>query len=178
MIGISNPTDRVTASFAKKSLLAQVHVTSSNNKISGYLNYIGGKDLLDASINQFDAVVTGTVTSKFSIGYNGTVKMVKPSGGSSNSWWASALYLNYDPTSLFGLTARGEYFGDKKGVAGFGANLFDLTLSGNIHIDNLTIIPEFRLDDANEAIFYKNSDRVSPSAKGTGTFILAVTYHF
>ncbi len=168
MLGVSNPTDMATASFAKKFFIAQIHVASSDSKMSGYLNYVGGKDMSDASINQFDLVVTGTVCSKFSIGYNGTVKSVKPSGGSSNSWWGSALYLNYDPCSAFGLTARGEYFGDKKGVAGFGTNIFDLTLSGNIHIDNLTIIPEFRIDGAKDPIFYKNSDTFSPSAKSTG----------
>jgi len=178
MLGVANPTDMVTASFAKKHFLGQVHLTSTNGKINGYLNYMVGKDPSDAMVNQVDAIVTGTVSSKFSIGYNGTVKIVKPSGGSSDSWWASALYLNYDPCSTFGLTARGEYFGDKKGVAGFGTNIFDLTLSGNIHIDNLTIIPEFRLDAAKDPIFYKNSDTFFPSAKSTGTFILATAYHF
>lgn len=178
MLGVANPTDMVSASFAKKSFIAQVHVASSNTKINGYLNYVGGKDISDASVNQFDAVITGTVCTKFSIGYNGTLKMVKPGGGSSDSWWGSALYLNYDPTSAFGLTARGEYFGDKKGVAGFGTNIFDITLSADIHIDNLTIIPEFRVDGAKDPIFFKNSDGIFPSAKSTGTFILGATYHF
>lgn len=178
MLGLANPTDRVTASFAKKSFIAQVHASSSNSKISGYLNYVGGEDMDGATINQFDAVITGAVCSKFSIGYNGTVKSVRSTGGNSDCWWGSALYLNYDPTAVFGLTARGEYFGDKKGVAGFGTDLFDLTLSANIHIDNLTIIPELRLDGAKDAIFYKNSDTVIPSAKSTGTFLLGATYHF
>jgi hypothetical protein len=162
MVGVANPTDMVSASFAKKFFLGQIHVASTNGKIGGYLNYVGGKDNGDNTTNQFDAVITGTVCSKFSVGYNGTVKMVKPSGGSSDSWWGSALYLNYDPTSVFGLTARGEYFGDKKGVAGFGTNLFDVTLSGNIHLDNLTIIPEFRLDAAKDPMFFNNSDGVFP----------------
>jgi len=178
MVGVANPTDIVTASFVKKSFLAQIHAASSNNKISGYLNYAGGKDISNAAINQFDAVITGTVCSKFSVGYNGTVKSVKPSGGSSDSWWGSALYLNYDPTSAFGVTARGEYFGDMKGVAGFNSNIFDVTLSADVHIDNLTIIPEFRIDAARHPIFFKNSDTVFPTAKSTGTFILGATYHF
>ena len=55
--------------------------------------------------------------------------------------------------TVFGLTARGEYFGDDKGVAGFGTNIFDVTLSGNIHISNLTIIPEFRLDACKRSTF-------------------------
>ena len=178
MIGVANPTDFSTASFAKKNFIAQIHAASSNNKISAYLNYVGGKDMSDASINQFDLVATGTVSSKFSIGYNGTVKMVKPGGGSSDSWWGSALYLNYDPFSVFGLAARGEYFGDKNSVAGFGTNIFDLTLSGNIHIDNLTIIPEFRIDGAKDPIFYKNADKLLPTAKSTGSFILGAVFHF
>jgi len=44
---------------------------------------------------------------------------------------------------------------DKKGVAGFGKALYDLTLSAGIHIDNLTIVPEFRLDGAKDPIFIK-----------------------
>lgn len=178
MMGVANPTDMVTASFVKKHFLSQVHLTSTNTRINGYLNYMGGKDPSDAMVNQVDAIITGTISGKFNIGYNGTVKSVKPSGGSSDSWWGSALYFNYDPTSIFGLTARGEYFGDKKGVAGFGTNIFDLTFSGNIHIDNLTIIPEFRIDGAKDPIFYKNSDRLFPTTKSTGTFILAATFHF
>jgi hypothetical protein len=178
MLGVANPADMVTASFAKKHFLGQLHLISTNGKVNGYLNYMGGKEVSDASINQLDATITGTVSSKFSIGYNGTIRSVKPSGGSSESWWGSALYLNYDPTSVFGLTARGEYFGDKNGVAGFGTNIFDLTLSGDIHFGNLTIIPEFRLDGAKDPIFYKNSDTFFPTSKSTGTFILGTTFHF
>ncbi|HSU27749.1 MAG TPA: outer membrane beta-barrel protein [Chitinophagaceae bacterium] len=178
MLGVSNPTDMITASFDKKFFIAQVHAASSNGNFSAYLNYVGGKDMSDASINQFDAVVTGTICKQFSIGYNGTVKSVKPSGGNSESWWGSALYLNYDPTTTFGLTARGEYFGDKKGVAGLGTSLFDFTLSGNIHIDNLTIIPEFRIDGAKDPVFFKNTDIISPTAKSTGSFIVGANFHF
>lgn len=178
MLGVANPNDMISASFAKKFFLGQIHVASTNGKIGAYLNYVGGKDMDDNTNNQFDLVVTGTLSSKFGVGYNGTVKMLKPSGFSSQSWWGSALYLNYDPCSSFGLTARGEYFGDKKGVAGFYNNIFDFTLSGNIKIDNLTIIPEFRVDSGKYPLFYKNSDKLSPTSKGTGSFILAATYHF
>lgn len=178
IIGVANPTDFSTSSFAKKNFLAQVHLATSDSKLNAYLNYVGGKDMSDAMVNQFDAVITGTISSKFSIGYNGTVKSVEPDGGSSGSLWGSALYLNYDPGSVFGLTARGEYFGDKDGVAGFGTNVYDFTLSGSIHINNLTIIPEFRIDGADDPIFYKNTDELLPSAKGSSSAILAVVFHF
>ncbi|TMI82245.1 MAG: porin [Bacteroidetes bacterium] len=176
MVGVANPTDNTSASFAKKNFLGQVHLTSSSGKINGYVNYVGGKDMSDATVNQFDAVVTATVSSKFNVGYNGTVKSVKADGKSDgDSWWGSALYLNYDPVSMFGLTLRGEYFDDEKGVAGFYNKIFDVTLSGNIRINNLTIIPEFRLDSGEEPMFYKNSGEL---VKSTGTFLLAATYHF
>jgi|SRR5689334_2742902 len=179
MVGASNPTDHSTASFSKKNFIGQIHLASTNTKMNAYINYIGGKDATDAMNNQFDLVATGTVSSKFSIGYNGTVKMVRPNGGSSEFWWGSALYLNFDPSTIFGLTARGEYFSDEHGIAnvgGFGSNkIFDLTLSGNIRIDNLTLIPEFRLDAAQAGIFFKNSGE---AVKNTGTFLLAATYHF
>ena len=178
MIGVANPTDFSTASFAEKNFIAQLHAAGTNSKLNVYLNYIGGKDTSDAMVTQFDIVATETVSSKFSIGYNGSVKTVKQVNSNRASWWGSALYLNYDPTSMFGLTARGEYFGDKKGVAGFGTDIFDFTLSGNIHIDNLTIIPEFRIDGSKDPIFYKNSDLLSPTASNTGTFILGATYRF
>jgi hypothetical protein len=179
MVGIANPTDFTTASFAKKHFLGQIHAASSSGKINGYVNYMGGKDFSDAMVNQIDAVITGTVSDKFSIGYNGSIKMVKPDGGDNGSWWGSALYLNFDPSSKLGITARGEYFSDKDGVAAFGTNIFDATLSFDIHIDNLTIIPEFRLDTAKDPIFFKKDDSPSsPSAKSTGTFILGATYHF
>ncbi len=178
MLGISNPTDMSTASFAKKFFIGQVHLTTTNTKVNGYLNYVGGKDMANASINQFDAVITGTVSRKFRVGYNGTIKSVNPEGGSSNSWWGSALYLNFDPTSAFGLTARGEYFDDEESAAGLGTKIFDFTLTGNIHIDNLTIMPEFRIDGADKPLFFKNTDGLTPSAKDTGTFIFAAVYHF
>lgn len=179
MVGVSNPTDMTTASFSNKFFLGQVHFTSTNAKVNAYVNYVGGKDATEAVTNQVDAVITGTISSKFSVGYNGTVKLSKPEGkSSSDSWWGSAVYLNFDPTSVFGLTARAEYFDDEDGVAGFYNKIFDVTLSGNIHLGNLTIIPEFRVDSGKEPLFYKNEDTDLPTAKSTGSFILAATYHF
>jgi hypothetical protein len=163
-------------------VLGQISGASSNGKVKGYLNYQGGKDMGENTINQVDLVVTGTLSDKFSIGYNGTVQSVKLNGKSSgDSWWGSAVYLNVDPSKKFGMTLRGEYFDDKDAVSGLavasgvGTSVLAATLSGNIHIDNLTIIPEFRLDNSKEAIFAKNPNE---GVKSTGTFILAATWHF
>src|SRR6185436_1281914 len=150
MVGLANPTDNVSASFGKKMVLGQISASDKDGKVKAYLNYQGGKDMGKNSINQVDLVITGTLSDKFSVGYNGTVQSVKPDGKSSgDSWWGSAVYLNVDPSKVFGLTLRGEYFDDKKGVsglattdyAGIATSVFEATLSGNIRIDNLTIIP-------------------------------------
>jgi hypothetical protein len=178
MVGVANPTDFVAASFSNKMILGQVSATGADGKLKVYLNYQGGKDTGSNTINQVDLVVTGTLSDKFSVGYNGTVQAVKLNGKSSgDSWWGSAVYLNVDPSKVFGMTLRGEYFDDKKGVssAGISSSVFAATLSGNIRIDNLTIIPEFRLDNAKDKIFLKST---TEAVKSTGTFILAATWHF
>ncbi|AEV96512.1 hypothetical protein A4D02_20315 [Niastella koreensis] len=182
MAGVANPTDFVTASFSKKMAIAQISTTAADGKLKAYLNYQGGKDINENTINQVDLVVNGTISDKFSIGYNGTMQSVKPHAKSSgDSWWGSALYLNADPSKTFGITLRGEYFDDKNAVSGFssaaglGTSVIAATLSGNIHIENLTIIPEFRLDSSKDPIFTKNPNE---GVKSTGTFILAATWHF
>jgi Putative beta-barrel porin-2, OmpL-like. bbp2 len=178
MVGVANPTDFVSAPFAKKNVIAQFSKTSDH--VNAYLNYVGGKDLGDNSVNQVGLSVLGTVSSKFAIGLDGAYKTVKPSGGSSMSWWGSALYLNIDPTDKFGITLRGEHFADDDGVAGFGTGITAGTLSFNIKpVPGIMIIPEFRLDGAGAATYYKNSDTpVSPSLKSTGSFILAAVLSF
>ncbi|HEX5112467.1 MAG TPA: outer membrane beta-barrel protein, partial [Saprospiraceae bacterium] len=91
-----------------------------------------------------------------------------------------ALYLNFDPSSIFGITARGEYFDDKKSVAGFGTSLFDFTLSFDIKpVSNLIIIPEFRLDSAKDPIFFKNEDAPTiPTSKSAASFLLSAIVSF
>lgn len=182
MLGVANPTDNVTASFAKKMIIGQASFANSDGNLKAYLNYQGGKDMAESNINQVDLVVTGTLSDKFSIGANGTMQSVKPTfKDDGDSWWGSAVYLNVDPSKVFGFTLRGEYFDDKKGVSGLagstgiGTSVLAATLSGNIRIENLTIIPEFRLDNSKEAIFMKNPNE---AVKSTGTFILGATWHF
>jgi len=175
MVGIANPTDYSTTTSSSKFAIAQLSTATSNDKLKAYLNYQGGKFTPGATLNQFDLVVIGTVTDKFSVGYNGTVQTRKPSGGSSASWWGSAVYLNVDPTSKFGLTLRGEYFDDKKKVLGYNSSIFAATLSAQIKVDKLTIIPEFRFDNSSEEIFSKND---GTGTKGTGTLLLAAVYTF
>jgi hypothetical protein len=173
MVGVANQTDYTELSFGKKWIIGQI--SGGSDKVKAYLNYQGGKTMDETAVNQVDLVVTGTVSDQFSLGINGTVQNVKADKEDGNSWWGSALYLNYDPIKSFGLTLRGEYFDDEKGLTDVGSKVFAGTLTGNIRIENLTIMPEFRLDNAKDEIFFKNN---AEGVKSTGTFLLAVVYHF
>lgn len=182
MVGIANPTDFKTAPHMPKTIIAQFATASKDDKLKAYFNFQGGKQTDSAKMVQGDVVLTYAVSDKFSLGYNGTLqsRSAKSGGkwGDGNSWWGSALYVNVDPVSWFGITLRGEYINDKKevlGIFGEDGNGFESTLSANFKIDNLTIIPEFRLDHAKNEVFYKSE---TSGTKSTGSFILAATYHF
>ncbi|MEO6221216.1 MAG: outer membrane beta-barrel protein, partial [Ginsengibacter sp.] len=175
MIGVANTTDVVAEAGSRRYAIAQFSTATTDDKLKAYLNYQGSYGG-SFSTSQFDLVLIGAVSNKFSIGYNGTVQTVKPDGGDSDSWWGSAIYLNADPTTTFGITLRGEYFHNEKGVvAAPPTNIFDITLSPNFKIGNLTIIPELRLDAGKDEIFEKSD---GTATKTTVTGILAATYHF
>jgi len=175
MIGVANTTDVVAEAGSRRYALAQFSTGTPDDKFKTYLNFQGSYGGT-FSTSQFDLVLTNTVTDKFSMGYNGTVQSVKGKKEASASWWGSALYFTVDPTSSFGITVRAEYFDNKKAVVGAPAtSIFDVTLSPNFKVGNLTIIPELRLDAAKDAVFQKND--TSP-AKSTFTGLLAATYHF
>jgi hypothetical protein len=181
MVGVANTPDSVSSTVSPKFVLAQFSTASSDNNLKAYLNFQAGSNASFYKLVQGDVVLTYVVTDKFNVGYNGTLQSRKVKDnvtnkyGDAKSWWGSALYFNYDPESTFGITLRGEYFSDKKNVLGFNTSIFDVTLSPNIKVGNLTIIPELRLDAAKDEIFQKNN---SNGTKSTVTGILAATYHF
>jgi hypothetical protein len=175
MVGISNPTDNSTTRAVQKMAIAQISTATPNNKWKFYLNYQGGHNSDSSTLNQFDLVLTGTVTDKFSVGFNATDQMVKVVN--TNSWWGAAVYLNVDPTPLFGLTLRAEYFDNKDAVLPIAAGNFqEFTLTGQFHLGKLTFMPEVRYDNASvDGTFLKHDDT---NSKNTFTGILAATYVF
>jgi hypothetical protein len=186
MVGVANPTDYKYVPdgvLNKKFLLAQYSYVASD-LFKAYINYVGGKSFDTSKSNQFDLVLTSKLSDKFSLGFNGTVNTTQAWDGKENisgkSWWGSALYVNVDPTSSFGLTLRSEYFSDKNGLKlpmgpVEGCKVFANTLSANFRIDNLIIIPEFRVDKSSEAMFVKKN---GAAAKTAGNFLLAAVYQF
>jgi hypothetical protein len=186
MVGVANPTDFKYVPdgvMNKKFILAQYSNTGSEF-FKVYLNYVGGKGIDTTKTNQFDVVITSKLSDKFSLGYNGTISTAEYWDGAKNldgkSWWGSAVYLNLDPSSKFGLTLRSEYFSDKnqlKIVTGTtnGAKIFANTLSANFKIDNLTIIPEFRIDNSSQEIFTKENGSATKTAANV---LVAAVYSF
>jgi hypothetical protein len=175
MLGVANTSDIVADAGSRRYALAQFSTGTSDDKVKLYLNYQGSYGG-SHSTTQLDAVLTAALTSKFSIGYNGTVQWAKTNSTSSSSWWGSAVYLNFDPINTFGITLRAEYFDNTKAVVSAPAtSIFDVTLSPNFKVGNLTIIPELRLDAGKDEIFQKND---GTATKTTVTGILAATYHF
>lgn len=173
MLGVANPVDYVSApsTNSAKMLIAQFSTASKNDKLKAYLNFHGG-----TGVTQFNLVVSGVLSDKWGIVYDGSLNSSKIVTTYS-SWKSHALYLNYDPVSTFGLTLRGDYFDDRKlSPLMVGARkIFATTLSGNIKLDHLTIIPEFRLDNASGTAFSKGD---GSAAKSTAGFILAAVYRF
>ncbi len=186
MIGIANPTDFKTSppeGINKKAFLAQYAFAPTEN-IKAYLNFVGGEAPDSSKGNQFDLVVTGKVSDKFSIGYNGTVASarLREDGKYSDTknWWASAVYINVDPQSWLGFTLREEYFSDKDQLKVFspaagGGKVFATTLSANFRINNLVIIPEVRVDNGSRRIF---TDKDGNNKYGAGSFLIAAVYQF
>jgi hypothetical protein len=122
-------------------------------------------------------VLNGILSDKFNVAYDGSINTTKV-GTVNSSWSSNAVYLNFDPTKTFGLTIRGDYFSDRKlsPLLPGGKNIFATTLSGNFKVDNLTIIPELRLDNSDATTVFINGK--GTGVKSTTSFILAAVYKF
>lgn len=187
MVGLANPTDYKYVPdgvMNKKSCIAQYSFTPGNF-FKAYVNYVAGENIDTSKSKQFDIVLTSKISNRFSVAYNGTINRTKTYLGNkvydeNKSWWGSALYLNFDVTDHFGLTLREELFSDKNGLnvcslQPAGGTVFASTLSANVKIDNLIVIPEFRIDKADQPIF---SDKNSHPTKTAANLLLAAVYQF
>lgn len=186
MLGLANATDyRIPPvdHINRKFLLAQYSVAlSENTKL--FLNYVGGKNPDTSRSAQIDAVLTAKLTDQFSIGYNGTVQTTRTWNGVKNeggdSWWGSAIYINIDPSPHTAFTLRTELFSDNRQLKMFaaapkGGSLFATTLSANFKSGNFIFIPEFRVDNASEAIFQHAN---GTAAKSAASLLVAAIYSF
>ncbi|WP_281613558.1 outer membrane beta-barrel protein [Flammeovirga sp. SubArs3] len=99
-----------------------------------------------------------------------------------------ATYLQYSLTETFALGARYEYFKDIARVYGadnstedFDGAVNAVTLTGNVALGPLTVIPEFRFDTADSEIFFGSKDAEAAGnfdSKSATQATLAVVYAF
>jgi hypothetical protein len=189
MVGISNSTDHsYQPSGAYQSFIAQLSTATPDSKWKFFLNYQGGKIAPGTTLNQYDLVATGTITDKFGVGFNATDQTISTTGSPSASFWGAAVYLNADPSPTFGLTLRAEYFSDKDSSISINVlppgSYTEFTLTGQIHLGKLTVMPELRLDNSSgngiyaEGAFLKNSSSGEIQTKSTFTGLIAATYVF
>lgn len=186
MIGVANPTDYKYVPdgvLNKKFLLAQ-YSFAAGNFFKGYLNYVGGQGVDTSKSKQVDLVLTSQVSHKFSLAFDGTVAGVNQYLGKEKfdgykNWWGAAVYGNFDPTSHLGFTLREEYFSDQNGLKyaalARGGSILATTFSAQLKTDHLILIPEFRVDAANKALFTKSSGAATKTATN---FLLAAVYSF
>ncbi len=185
MLGVANYIDQTFSTTSTRSLIAQLSAGSASGKFKTYLNYAGcfgstaGENPLSLkSFSQLDLVVTGVLSDKFNIGFNGTVQGRKQIDGSaltSGSWNAAALYLNIDPSSTVGLTLRSELVSDSKLIYFGTKNILANTLSFNFKAGAFTFIPELRIESAQSDFYTKNDGSTS---KSTATALIAAVYKF
>lgn len=137
-----------------------------------YLNLIYGNQT-GASDATFQIDYTGgaDVADSFFLGINATYNDTDGSG-----FYGAALYPQYSISESLALGLRGEYFGfhyDDDAIDD--DTVFAATLSANYKIDDLTIIPEIRLDSWSSDVYFDND--LMPT-KSLASFLIAAIYKF
>ncbi|MEO6893813.1 MAG: outer membrane beta-barrel protein [Ginsengibacter sp.] len=179
MIGIANPSDFKYASNLPKMIIGQLSTATKNDKIKLAVNYQGGKNNDSGRIYQGDLVVNYSISEKWGLGYNGSIQSRQTKTfdkwDAMKSWYGNALYINSTPNKWLGFCLRTEILNDKENVLGFDGNIFETTFSANFKIDNLTIIPELRFENAGQKIYSNPNHQMTNT---TGNFLIAAVYQF
>ena len=182
MLGVFNDTDTKIDVVSGKHIGAQLSYTG--DQLSAYLNYIGGRvadqteNTVETTAHQFDVTAAYQASEALSLGLNATIKNVKPVDAASSNWSGAALYAKYAFGDVFSLGMRGELINDPYGlILGLEDNRISaLTVSGNIHLGSLTVIPELRIDSAKQAGAYTSLS--GDALKASSGLLMAVVYSF
>ena len=170
MLAVMNPTD------------ATEYNPTGNYAFGAQLGYSGQFLNFLADDGAFEIDFTGgfDVTEKFFLGINAALY---DAGDDADTGFAGiALYPQLATSDTFKIGLRGEYFTQ---TGGFDVNdtgviessIFAATLSANVKIGDLTIIPELRLDSSSDdAAFFADTDL--NAQKSLSSFVLAAVYSF
>ena len=91
-----------------------------------------------------------------------------------SGFYGAALYPQYTLSEKLALGLRGEYFGFHYD-GGDDDTVIAATLSANYKVEDLTIIPEIRLDSWNDDAYFDNN--LDPT-KSLASFLVAAVYKF
>lgn len=163
----------------------------------GKLDGIGNKsgDVSSGSTFQVDLTAGVDVSEEFYLGFNTTYNTtatgeaytdtgIRDEDGEDFGFYGAAVYLQYGLSDSFSIGTRAEYFEEFNGGAGAlgvydadgDAGVFAVTVSGNISIGDLMLIPEIRLDSADQDIFL-NKD-ITATQGSLASLLLAAVYKF
>jgi len=199
MLSLMNPTDQTDFNFGD-SYVGGLQLGYENDAGGLWLNVRLGDE--DGSIDpdkdssgtssggvlfQTDITTGWDLSDSFYLGFNGTILSQDPGvtiingseediDGDNTGFAGSAIYLQNAFSDRFGLGLRYEYFTVINGDdAVDNPNFNAFTLSGNYKVQNLTIIPEFRVDLSNEDVF---ADSDFNPAGSLSSFLIAAVYEF
>jgi hypothetical protein len=176
MVGLFNDTDTKSDVGKSPGKHYGAQLSYSDDKVSIFLNYLGGKEDTSVTANQIDLTATYQATDDLLIGLNVTDKAYDFDGVAAN-WLGAALYLNYSISDAFALGFRGEYFDDANAIKYGVTNLtfMEYTLSANMKKGALTFVPELRIDVASQD-YFTDADGVATSV--SPAIIFGVYYAF
>lgn len=169
MLAVMNPTDATEFNpTGKYAFGAQLGYADQ------YLNF-----LTDDGAFEIDYTGGFNVSENFFLGINAALF---DSGDDNDSGFAGvALYPQLTTSETVTIGLRGEYFNQTGNFDAIGtgmeSSVFAATLSANIKIGDLTLIPELRLDSSSdESAYFFDKDMMAQ--KSLSSFVLAAVYKF
>lgn len=164
MTGIFNPTD-ATEFNPTNDYAAGAQLGYENDRLGLWVN-----TLISDEFYQFDLTTGYDMTSKLYLGLNATV--------AKDAFFGVASYIQVATSENVKLGTRIEYFKDK-GVdienIGNEQSVVDATLSANVTIGNLKLIPEYRIDLFSTEGVVPNGTK---NGKVLSSLVLAAVYEF
>jgi len=165
MLGVFNPTDATEFNppnaDGDQDYFGGAQLGYDFGAGSGYVNTLFGPDYF-----QIDFTGGVDITEALYFGLNATT-------ASDDLFSGIAGYLQYATSDSFKIGVRAESFSDEGvGVIGADESVFAFTLTANYSVENLTIIPEFRIDNT-------SNDSFDGGTSGSlSSFVLAAVYSF
>lgn len=168
MLGILNPTD-----ITEFNPTSDYFVGAQLGYKGFYLNALVGDEY-----TQIDITGGFDVSETYYLGINTTV--TDAGGESDYGFWGVAMYNQITLSDVVALGVRFEYFNDTGGDYVFGLDIedtsaIDITLSANINLGGLMLIPEIRLDSFSEDLVI---DGPNSTGKSLSSFVVAAVYEF